>query len=159
MIKSIFYILVLLCVFSCKDEKEASETIGSTAKTESEIASEEIQRIHDAHTSENSLDWEGTYSGVLPCADCEGIDARLILQKNQTYKLVLRYLGIPEKESQDFISEGKFRWEDNENNILLEGEKLDFKKFKVGELFLLPLDINGNKIKGVPGNNFKLLKD
>lgn len=159
MMKSILYILVLLCIFSCKDEKEASETIENTAKTESEIPSEEIQGMHDAHTSENSLDWDGTYSGVLPCKDCDGIDARLILRKDQTYELVLRYLGIPEKESQDFISEGEFTWEDNGNNILLEGEKLDFQKFKVGELFLLPLDINGNKIKGIPGNNFKLLKD
>ncbi|MFO8145882.1 MAG: copper resistance protein NlpE [Bacteroidota bacterium] len=159
MMKSILFILVLFCVLSCKDEKEASETIENTAKTESEIASEKTPDIIDGHTSENSLDWEGAYSGVLPCADCEGIDARLILREDQTYQLKLRYLGIPEKESQDFISEGEFSWEDNGNNILLEDEKVDFQKFKVGELFLLPLDINGNKIKGVPGNNFKLLKD
>lgn len=149
---------MLFCILSCKDEKEASVTIENTTKSEAEIASEKISEIKDGHTSENSLDWEGTYSGVLPCADCDGIDTRIILRKNQTYQLVLRYLGIPEKESQDFISEGEFNWEDNGNNILLEGEKVDFQKFKVGELFLSPLDINGNKIKEVPGNDFKLLK-
>lgn len=159
MIKSTLYILVLFCILSCKGEKEASETIENPAKTESEIASEKTPDIIDGHTSENSLDWEGSYSGVIPCKDCDGIDARLILRKDQTYKLVLRYLGIPEKESQDFISEGEFTWEDNGNNILLEGEKLDFQKFKVGELFLMPLDINGNEVKRIPGNNFKLLKD
>lgn len=95
---------------------------------------------------------------MLPCADCDGIDTRLILRKDQTYQLKLRYLGIPEKESQDFISEGEFSWEDNGNNILLEGEKVDFQKFKVGELFLMPLDKDGNELERMPGNNFKLLK-
>ncbi|HSH50375.1 MAG TPA: copper resistance protein NlpE N-terminal domain-containing protein, partial [Bacteroidales bacterium] len=28
----------------------------------------------DMHTSEISLDWQGTYKGVLPCADCPGIE-------------------------------------------------------------------------------------
>lgn len=158
MIKSILYLMMLLSILSCKEETEASETIENTTKSQSEIPSEEIQAIPVAHTSKNSLDWEGTYSGVLPCTDCDGIDTRLILRKDQTYQLVLRYLGIPEKESRDFISEGEFAWEDNGNTILLEGEKADFQKFKVGELFLMPLDENGNEIKRVPGNNFKLLK-
>lgn len=159
MIRSILCILLLFCLLSCKDEKEASETNENIPKTDLEVASEKTPAVLDAHTSENSLDWEGTYSGVLPCKDCDGIDTRLILRKNQTYQLVVRYLGIPEKESKDFISEGEFSWEDNGSNILLKGEKTDFQKFKVGELFLLPLDINGNQIKRVPGNNFKLLKN
>lgn len=159
MIRSILCILLLFCLLSCKDEKEASEIIENTHETDLEVTSEKTPAVMDAHTSENSLDWEGTYSGVLPCKDCDGIDTRLILRKNQTYQLVVRYLGIPEKESKDFISEGEFSWEDNGSNILLKGEKTDFQKFKVGELFLLPLDINGNQIKRVPGNNFKLLKN
>lgn len=156
--KSILYILVLFCILSCKDDKESSETIENTTKSESEIASEKIPDIIDAHTSENSLDWDGVYSGVLPCDDCDGIDTRLILRKNQTYQLVIRYVGIPEKEGQDFISEGEISWKDNGANILLEGEKMDFQKFKVGERFLMPLDKIGNELKAVPGNNFKLLK-
>ena len=159
MIRSILCILLLFCLLSCKDEKEASETNENIPKTDLEVTSEKTPAVMDAHNSENSLDWEGTYSGVLPCKDCDGIDTRLILRKNQTYQLVLSYLGIPEKEGQDFISEGEFSWEDNGSNILLKGEKTDFQKFKVGELFLLPLDINGNQIKRVPGNNFKLLKN
>lgn len=158
MIKSLLYILVLFCILSCKDDKESSETFENTAKSESEVASEKIPDNKDGHTSENSLDWDGTYSGVLPCEDCDGIDARLILRKDHTYQLVVRYLGIPEKESQDFISEGEFSWENDGANIILEGEKVDFQKFKVGERFLMPLDKIGNVLKAVPGNNFKLLK-
>lgn len=159
MIRSMLWVLVLFCLLSCKDEKEASEIIEYSPETDLEVTSEKTPAVIDAHTSENSLDWEGAYSGVLPCKDCDGIDTRITLRKNQTYQLRLRYLGIPEKESQDFISEGEFSWEDNGSNILLKGEQAEFQKFKVGELFLLPLDINGYQIKGVPGNNFKLLKN
>ncbi len=27
----------------------------------------------DEHTAETALDYEGTYKGILPCADCPGI--------------------------------------------------------------------------------------
>ena len=33
-----------------------------------------------AHNSRNALDWAGTYEGVLPCADCPGIQTRLSLR-------------------------------------------------------------------------------
>lgn len=158
MMKSALYLMMLLSILSCNDEKEASERNENTIQSELEMTSEKTSNIPDSHTSENSLDWDGLYSGVLPCKDCDGIDTRLILRKDKTYQLVARYLGIPEKETQDVISEGEFSWEDDGNTILLEGEKLDFQKFKVGELFLMPLDINGNEIKRIPGNDFKLLK-
>jgi len=32
-----------------------------------------------AHNSRNALDWAGTYAGVLPCADCPDVQARLRL--------------------------------------------------------------------------------
>ncbi len=42
----------------------------------------------DMHTSQNSLDWAGVYEGVLPCADCPGIQTRLTLSRDETYELV-----------------------------------------------------------------------
>ena len=158
MIKSLLYILVLFCILSCKDDKESSETNETTTKSEWEIASDKIPEIIDEHNSKNSLDWDGVYSGVLPCDNCDGIDTRITLRKNETYQLVLRYAGIPEKEGKDFISEGEFSWEDNGANILFKGDQVDFQKFKVGERFLMPLDNTGVELKAVPGNNFKLLK-
>ena len=40
-----------------------------------------------AHSSRNSLDWAGTYEGVLPCADCPGIRTRLTLNRDESYEL------------------------------------------------------------------------
>ncbi|WP_438946633.1 copper resistance protein NlpE N-terminal domain-containing protein, partial [Sediminibacterium sp.] len=28
----------------------------------------------NSHEAQNSLDWQGSYSGVLPCASCPGIE-------------------------------------------------------------------------------------
>ena len=155
--KSAFYIFVILSIFSCKDEEEPSNTTENIDNKETGVILQE-PGYDEAHTSRNSLDWEGTYTGVLPSDDCEGIDTSISLDKDQTYLLKLRYLGTLEKESKEFISEGKFTWDENGNNITLEGAKDGSRKFKVGENYLMPLDKNAIEIEGIPGNNYKLIK-
>jgi len=155
--KSAFYIFMILGMFSCKDEEEPSNTIEIIDNKETGINMLE-SGYDEAHTSRNSLNWEGVYTGVLPSDDCEGIDTSISLDKDQTYLIKLRYLGSPEKERKDFISEGKFSWDENGNNITLEGAKEGSRKFKVGENYLLPLDKNAKEVEGIPGNNYKLLK-
>jgi uncharacterized lipoprotein NlpE involved in copper resistance len=155
--KSAFYIFMILSMLSCKDQEEPSNTIENSDNKETGVNLQEPE-FNDAHTSRNSLDWKGTYTGVLPSEDCEGIDTSISLNKEQTYLLKLRYLGTPEKESKEFIAEGKFAWDENGNNITLEGAKDGSRKFKVGENFLMPLDKNGKEIEGIPGNNYKLFK-
>ena len=39
-----------------------------------------------AHNSRNSLDWAGIYEGVLPCADCPGIQTRLTLSRDESVR-------------------------------------------------------------------------
>ena len=46
--------------------------------------------------SYNALDWEGTYMGIVPCADCEGIEKTILLNKENTYTLTSKYLGKKE---------------------------------------------------------------
>lgn len=41
-----------------------------------------------------ALDWDGTYTGILPCANCEGIDYQLTLHNNNTYTLIRHYEGL-----------------------------------------------------------------
>jgi len=148
---------MILSILSCKDGEEPSNTSENIENKEAGINLQEPEFI-DAHTSGNSLDWKGTYTGVLPSDDCGGIDTSLSLNNNQTYLLKLRYLGTPEKETKEFISEGKFTWDENGNNITLVGAKDGSRKFKVGENFLIPLDKNGKEMEAVPGNNYKLFK-
>ena len=46
----------------------------------------------DSHTARDSLDWAGSYEGVLPCADCPGIRTRVTLSDNGRYEKQTQYL-------------------------------------------------------------------
>ena len=76
--------------------------------------------IHDSHSSQNSLDWYGVYSGVIPCADCEGIEVRIALKRDGSFTRNLRYLG---KEQNGFSDEGKLIWDESGNKITLKRRK------------------------------------
>lgn len=104
--------------------------------------------------SMTSLDWNGVYTGVMPCADCEGIETTLQLMKDKTYKLTRIYKG---KSSEPFTSSGTFTWDANGANIQLSGEEPG--KFKVGENLLMQLDQDGNRITGELADKYVLTKD
>ena len=48
--------------------------------------------VPDMHTAETSLDYTGTYTGVLPAADCPGIEVRLTLGDDGRYTLDEQYI-------------------------------------------------------------------
>jgi copper homeostasis protein (lipoprotein) len=61
------------------------------------------------HTSRIALDWAGTYAGVLPCADCEGIKPIITLHEDLTYEMETQHLG---RDEQVFRRSGSFVWDD-----------------------------------------------
>lgn len=117
------------------------------------------QELKDEHTSKNSLDWSGIYSGVLPCADCEGIETELIINEDGTYKLTTSYMGV--KDSMSETIEGKFVWQEDGNSIKLEGiaEGSRSPFFKIEENSVRYLDMEGNKIEGELENFYILTKE
>jgi len=82
-----------------------------------------------AHSSRNSLDWAGVYEGVLPCADCPGIQTRLTLSRDETYELSTLYL---DRDKVPRIVRGRFSWQPSGNAITLDAEG-GAKQFLVGE--------------------------
>lgn len=98
-----------------------------------------------AHNSRNSLDWAGTYSGTVPCADCEGIATRLTLRADGTFTLQTQYLG---KSEEIFSRQGTFTWDGDDNHILLQGIDGGPNKYLVGEGRLIQRDIHGAPITG-----------
>ena len=107
------------------------------------------------HTSENSLDWHGTYYGVTPCASCPGIETELTLTADLNYVLTRVYL---DEEENKFTTEGKFNW--NGNTIELESADKDKGPwaFKVEENRVRQLDLQGNVIEGDLASNYILTK-
>jgi copper homeostasis protein (lipoprotein) len=102
----------------------------------------------------NSVDWQGTYLGVLPCADCEGIKTRIVLNKDLSFIIETSYLG---KEPKVFQTKGAFTWDENGGIITLgETEK---QMYLVGENKLIHLDKNGKKITGDLADKYILKKE
>lgn len=97
----------------------------------------------DAHNSQNSLDWYGTYEGVVPCADCPGIKTTLILNKNRTFKITEEYLERKSKNE----DQGTFEWDASGSVITLKGKTANYK-YKVGENTITQLDLSGQPIDG-----------
>ena len=60
---------------------------GNTQKKAASGGAETVAEAPDMHTAETSLDYQGTYAGTLPAADCPGIETRLTLKKDGTFDL------------------------------------------------------------------------
>jgi heat shock protein HslJ len=82
-----------------------------------------------AHSSRNALDWAGVYEGVLPCADCPGIQTRLTLNRDESYELSSLYI---DRDTTPRVARGRFSWQPNGNAIMLDAQQ-GGQQFAVGE--------------------------
>src|SRR5688572_14827316 len=126
--------LVLLSLLSCKTNKQAA-----------------------SHNSMNSLDWVGIYTGSLPCADCQGMNTMLKLNKDLTYVIETKYTG---KSNEIYKSTGTFIWDKSGNKITLNSNAQNIlaSSYAVGENRLTQLDANGNMVTGELANKYILNK-
>jgi uncharacterized lipoprotein NlpE involved in copper resistance len=99
------------------------------------------------HNSANSLDWAGVYKGVLPCADCMGIETQLELQSDLTYVLQTRYLG---RSEEPFTEQGRFIWNEAGSKIRLQHASDGVSHYRVGENIVEQLDLDGKVIRDAP---------
>ena len=60
-------VILFIVMNSCSSAKKAGSGVSDTDRS---------------HNSMNSLDWEGIYTGLLPCADCEGIQTVIKLNRD-----------------------------------------------------------------------------
>ena len=133
--KAVLILLVLAGALSASAQQNGSATA----------------KAADMHTSQNSLDWAGTYEGILPCADCPGIKTRLTLNKDGTFERMTQYLD--RKVAAETVG-GSFRWQANGNAITLD-EHGEGQQFRVGEGRLI-LQYPGGE-SGSPGPNMMLM--
>ncbi|ATN04258.1 hypothetical protein CRN76_01890 [Chryseobacterium indologenes] len=147
-----------LLLASCSKKEKTTET--TVATTDSIVPA--IQPAPDStaqpvtsaigDTSENALDWDGTYEAVIPCADCPGIKTSLTLNKDKTFSISEEYLDRNSK-NQD---KGSFSWDATGSIITLKGKTANYK-YKVGENALYQLDMEGKEITG-PNKDLYIFK-
>jgi uncharacterized lipoprotein NlpE involved in copper resistance len=141
-------------LFAACNEKNAD-----TASVDSSVPSKDspATAAPDMHNAANSLDIEGTYSGLLPCASCEGIETTLVLNADKTFSLTEHYKG--EKEPMTAASKGN--WVVTENTMTLQFSKElqdRIVQYKVEENRLRMLDQKGQVITGALAENYILNK-
>jgi uncharacterized lipoprotein NlpE involved in copper resistance len=146
--KKLIYVWLILFAFTaCKNNQE-KDTVEELVETE---------QVPDMHTSKIALDWQGVYKGILPCADCEGIEIEVSLSDDKTYVVKRLYLG---KEDNYFEETGVFEWTEDGGSIVLD-EKVKGSPtlFKVGENYLLHLNQKGEIIEGELAEKYVLRKE
>lgn len=102
----------------------------------------EMQVIHPTQSAELKP-MQQSWRGVLPCADCEGIETTLFLEKDGTWVMNQRYQGA--KEPSSFATYGK--WARTAEKLVLidaQGEKTFFRAKGEG---MEMLDREGNPIE------------
>jgi heat shock protein HslJ len=107
------------------------------------VKSQEDSVVDAAHNSRNALDWPGTYTGTLPCADCEGILTTITLNADETFEREVIYLG---KANAPMSDSGRFSWNDAGSIVTLVSVDGTKQMYQVGENRLFHLDQAGNRI-------------
>lgn len=155
-----FYIFcgfIVGCTSNSDNTNTAIETVAKDTVALKDTIAVVPNPLPAADNSYNALDWPGTYSGTLPCADCEGIETTISLSKSLQYTKTTKYLG--KKNDKLFKVEGTFSWNKEGSIITLKGIEDAPAQYLVGENNLFQLDKNGNRITGGSAIKYQLRKN
>jgi len=160
MTKQILAIAITACtLWGCGNSK-TSEKLNADSLVKDSLTMDGVKsdslKMDLGHSSKNALDWDGTYKGIVPCADCEGIETTLVLGKELTYTLKTKYLG--KSDAKVFEEKGKFSWDKSGQVITLDGIKDAPNKYFVGENKIIQLDMDGKEITGEQADLYILKK-
>ncbi len=150
---NLFFLAFLLFAFAAC--QPAADNEANTGTNEDQPAGTPMAAADNSRTS---LDWDGIYTGTLPCADCEGIKTMIWLKNDETYVAKTKYLG---KSDEVFTQTGNLNWNEAGSKITLqvneEGDQIA-RTYQVGENVLFHLDNDGNRITGDMADKYRLTK-
>ena len=131
------FILVCSCALlaACNNSAKTNKSAGADSTS---------IEVTDIHNAENSLDYEGTYKGVFPAADCPGIETTLTLNPDKTFSLHSVYIGT-------------YTLKDNLLTLNEEGGEVSY--YKVVETHLRKLTMDKQEITGELADHYVLNKE
>ncbi len=109
--------------------------------------------LHAMHAPRGATDWAGVYRGVLPCADCRGIETTVTLKPDGAYSSETRYLGKPGQTSS---RQGTVQWDSTGSVITLSGDEP--ARFGVENDRLVRLALDGSRMTGALAERYVLTK-
>lgn len=97
------------------------------------------ENFQNEHTSQNSLDWNGTYTGQIKGLENENFSISLSLEVDGVYFIELN------DGQRTIVKRNKFNWSSDGRVIELYDVNEILNKFFVGENYLIQLDAKGQK--------------
>lgn len=110
-----------------------------------------VQALPDDEPDPHEL--PGIYTGILPCADCEGIETTLEITRDLSWKMTQKYLGKDEKTFED---KGVLHWNDEKSAFRLSKSDENPQWFMKEDRFLWALDRSGNRIISEFADQYRL---
>lgn len=154
--KSLIQILAvfsLLINFSCGSSSSTGSTYQDPhSKMHSKMHNEYYQEEAQKALGKQVNNVIGSYSGIAPCIDCEGIDISLELLPDLTYNSTVTYKGKP---NPPLTKSGTYQFNGNGHVQLTppSGNVAFLMKFSDG---LLIVDKDGKEIKSSEGKSYVL---
>lgn len=109
--------------------------------------------VPDMHNAENALDYEGTYMGTFPAADCPGIEVALTLKPDGSYEEINKYID----RDGTFIERGAYTVKENLLTLTPQDGGVDLF-YKVEENRLRKLDADKQPVTGALADHYNLTK-
>lgn len=134
-----FVIGLFIVVGACQSKPNENKVDDSTPQS-------------DVKTAKNSVNIIGLYKGILPCADCNGIETTIRINKDETYNKTAKYIGKSDVIIEDEL--GDYTWKEDGNTLTLEGtdsEPVDYWVTE-GKLTLV------SEENGTPKTKYELIK-
>ena len=145
--------LFISIFLSCGSSSGSSSTyVNPHAQAHSQMHQELYQEELNKELTKQLEKLSGTYSGSLPCTDCESIDFRLVLNPDLSYKSMAVYVG---KEQASVVKEGSYSISENWK-IKLDQNTGNLMYFLPEEGKLKVLDKDGFAIPGELGEKYFL---
>lgn len=152
--KKIAYFILACCVAGCAGAEHQKKAEGDTLSysyTPSPIHDSEKVPVAD------TTKWEGTYSGLLPCASCEGIETSLTLYEDHSFLMKEIYKG---EQPDSFVNKGKYEIRSNTLYLKMDGAGIERPvMYAVRPNSLTQLDMNGKEITGALAGHYVLMKN
>lgn len=154
--KSFIVLMSVVFLASCggnKDKNAENATDDVVVTTNEVVVAEDSLALPDESNAQNALDYQGTYTGVLPTASGEGMNVTITLT-DSTYTKEISYVGKKDKPT---LTKGAYKWDAAGTIITLEGTEKPNQYF-VGENTLTQRDVDGNAITGDIASQYILKK-
>lgn len=159
---SIFSIccIALLVFTSCSNESPTKEATAIPDSVSADTGNpgktiENIQKKLEQEHREKLKSVPGSYIGVLPCADCEGIKTMIVLNPDNTFLKKTAKQGKKERTVNE--TKGSYNYDPISHKITLsseEGEAIYLFK----ENHIVQLDKGGKEIKSEKTEQYRLKK-